>query len=84
MTISPPFGGFAEARTLSIEVNGATESFVIKPPFTTIEIDIVKGDLIKIFDQNKCVIPSELEEDNSDSRCLLYGFNKIEVVSASR
>ena len=84
MTISPPFGGFAEARTLSIEVNGATESFVIKPPFTTVEIDFVKGDLIKIFDHNKCVIPSELEKDNPDSRCLLYGFNKIEVVSASR
>ena len=84
MTISPPFGGFAESRTLSIEVNGATESFVIKPPFTTIEIDVVKGDLIKIFDQNKCVVPSELEEGNPDSRCLLYGFNKIEVVSASR
>ena len=83
LTISPPFGGFAEARTLLIEVNGATESFVINPPFTTIEIDVANNDLVKIFDQNKCVIPSELEVNNPDSRCLLYGFSKIDVIEHS-
>ena len=83
MNVFPPFGGFAESRTLLIEVNGATKSFVINPPFTSIEIDFAKGDLIKIFDQNNCVIPSELEVDNPDGRCLLYGFSKIDVIERS-
>jgi hypothetical protein len=84
MFIAPPFGGFAEPRNLLIEVNGKTESFRINPPFTTIELNVDVDSVIKFLDNDKCVIPSELEENNPDSRCLLYGILNIDVIEPSK
>jgi hypothetical protein len=84
MVVSPPFGGFAQPRSILIEVGETIRSFQINPPYTAIEFDVSEGDLVRISDFNKCVKPSELEVGNPDSRCLLYGLNKIEVVDTSR
>jgi hypothetical protein len=84
MVIAPPFGGFAEPRNLLIEVNGKTESFRINPPFTTIELNVDVDSVIKFVDNDKCVRPSELEENNPDSRCLLYGILNIDVIEPSK
>jgi hypothetical protein len=84
MVVSPPFGGFAEPRSILIEVGETIRTFQINPPYTAIEFDVSEGDLVRISDFNKCIKPSELEVGNPDSRCLLYGLNKIEVFDTSR
>jgi hypothetical protein len=81
--LESPFGGFAVPRSVTIRSGEVVLPFEVLPGGSKIKIAIENGSTISITTTESCVIPSELEEGNPDSRCLLYGIKSIRGYQSS-